>query len=523
MQLVIVHYHLRPGGIRRVIERATPHLVRAFTGGRALDRVVLACGEAGDREWLDGFCRRLAPVPVECVVDWALRYCSEQRRAPGRIAAEIRLVLGGILRGAAERPVVVWAHNLGVGRNPLLGRELARLCLAPGISLVAHHHDWWFENRWSRWPEMRRCGVGSLTAAAAAVFPTVPGIRHVAINEADAGLLRRRLGRAAVGWLPNPSEGVRPGPAGVRAVRRWIRARVEDDGPLWVMPCRLLRRKNIGEALLLTRWLRPEAWLITTGGVSSADEGAYARRLAGEARRRGWRLRLGVLEGRGSGRWTVEDLLAAGEAVLLTSLQEGFGLAYLEAAVAGRPLIARRLPTVAPDLARFGFRFPQSYAELLIDPALFDWDSEAERQRRLFAAWKTGLPRECRAWAGLPPLLEGNGGPRPVPFGRLTLSAQMEVLAQPAERSWDRCVPWNPFLRVWRRRAGRGALQRTPWPTAAGRWLSGPAYGRRFARLVNSGPRGAPSAGSGRLVQADFLRGRLGSEHLYPLLWRPET
>ena len=29
MKLIIVHYHLRPGGIRRVIELATPHLLRA--------------------------------------------------------------------------------------------------------------------------------------------------------------------------------------------------------------------------------------------------------------------------------------------------------------------------------------------------------------------------------------------------------------------------------------------------------------------------------------------------------------
>jgi hypothetical protein len=62
----------------------------------------------------------------------------------------------------------------------------------------------------------------------------------------------------------------------------------------------------------------------------------------------------------------VPELLAASEAVLLTSIQEGFGLPYVEAAAAGRPLIARHLPNIAPDLHKFGFRLPQAYDEILV-------------------------------------------------------------------------------------------------------------------------------------------------------------
>jgi glycosyltransferase involved in cell wall biosynthesis len=48
------------------------------------------------------------------------------------------------------------------------------------------------------------------------------------------------------------------------------------------------------------------------------------------------------------------------EAVLLTSIQEGFGLPYLEAAAARRPLVARALPNIAPDCASSGFAFPSA-------------------------------------------------------------------------------------------------------------------------------------------------------------------
>jgi hypothetical protein len=270
---------------------------------------------------------------------------------------------------------------------------------------------------------------------------------------------------------------------------------------------------------LLTRWLRPEAWLVTTGGVSSAHEQAYANRLAAAVVQHGWRLRLGILQGDHPGNPDVNDLLSASEAVLLTSIQEGFGLATLEAAAARRPLIARSLPNVAPDLRRFGFRFPQCYAELLIDPRLFDWPTELRRQQKLFSAWKNRLPAVCRPWAGEPALLAARTVARPVPFSRLTLAAQLEVLAQPLDRSWDLCARLNPFLPAWKRRAVAGRLQITLWPRSAGRWLNGCSYARRFEQIVRATPQTAPPSESGNAAQEEFIRARLGSEHLFPLLW----
>jgi hypothetical protein len=64
------------------------------------------------------------------------------------------------------------------------------------------------------------------------------------------------------------------------ATRRWLKKFPGLPGaPLWVVPCRVLRRKNIGEALLITRWLRPEAHLVVTGSASSSDEVPYSQRL----------------------------------------------------------------------------------------------------------------------------------------------------------------------------------------------------------------------------------------------------
>ncbi len=525
MRLIIVHFHLRPGGVRRVIELAAPHLAAALRP--RVTEVKLLAGEAPEDSWLGSFRRLLSGTPVVCTVDPVLGYLSEQRGGAGEAACKIRECLARILAGPGAADCLVWAHNLGLGRNLPLARELTRVCARQGLRLIVHHHDWWFENRWARWSEMRRAGFLSLKTAAASVFASSPGLRHAAINQADARLLRRHLGSQAA-WLPNLTEpGQLPSPRRTRFAGAWLRARIGADAPLWLLPCRALRRKNIAEALLLTRWLRPEAWLVTTAGVSSADEQAYADRLVGAACQQGWPLLLGALRGAPEGAPSVAECLAASEVVLLTSVQEGFGLPFLEAAAARRPLIARALPNIAPDLALFGLRFPQSYDDVAVSTALFDWQAERRRQERLYRHWLASLPSACRRWAAKPCLLACRSAPASAPFSRLTLTAQLEVLAWPPAQSWDLCAPLNPFLPRWRRRAAAGRLGVSEWPRRAGRWLSGRAYAERFARLAfgrtNASRLPRLKANPAVALQNAFIRDRLQPDHLFPLLWNSCT
>lgn len=500
-----------------MIELATPHLV-AHAPER-IRTVVLAAGEAPDPTWLRRLRRQLPATPVRVVIDPAFGYASEVARRGRSLRDRVQSGVRRLLEEATPPEGLIWAHNLGLGRNLDLARELTVACHDGGVPLVVHHHDWWFENRWHHFAASRPAGFRSLPAVAKVALASSPWIAHVAINRADAVVLKKHFGSSA-GWLPNPIEpGVPPSPERVEAARRWLRRQLGGAAPVWLMPCRLLRRKNIAEALLLTRWLRPEAWVMTTAGVSSRDEQAYGDILSAAAQAHGWRLRLGVLQGEEAGKPSVSELLAASEAVLLTSLQEGFGLPYLEAAVAQRPLVGRALPNIAPDLAQFGFKFPQYYDEVWVDPGLFDWRAEQGRQARLFADWKRLLPRAVSRRAGRPMLLARNQERVPVAFSRLTLTAQLEVLAQPVARSWERCAALNPCLREWRERAARGRLKTTEWPASAERWLGGRVYARRFFDVVPSQSTPVPPAGAGRAAQDELLKRRLRPECLYPLWW----
>jgi glycosyltransferase involved in cell wall biosynthesis len=520
LNLVVLHHHFRPGGVRRVIELATPHLVAHWP--ERVREVVLATGEAPDETWLVHFRDRLPGVRVRVRVEPAFGYASEMRLPAKTLRERVRDGLEALLREVTHDNCLIWAHNLGLGRNLYLARDLTFACHVGGPPLILHHHDWWFENRWHLFAAMCEPGFRKLDAVASAILTSSPNIAHAAINQADAAVLEKHLPGLA-GWLPNPVEPEPPPPpARVAAARAWLREQLGEDAPVWLLPCRLLRRKNIAEALLLTRWLRPEAWLVTTAGVSSAEEQPYADALESAARTHGWRLRLGMLQSDESGKPSVPELLAASEAVLLTSLQEGFGLPYLEAAAAGRPLLARLLPNVAPDLAQFGFEFPQRYREVLVDPTLFDWRDERRRQKRMFADWRDLMPRAASQLAGTPALLAAGATPSPAPFSRLTLAAQLDVLARPLEVSWARCVGLNPFLKTWRERAATGQLKASPWPREAKRWLGGQAYARRFLQLAPPLLIERPRPRASQAAQMEFLRKKLRAENLYPLLWSPD-
>jgi glycosyltransferase involved in cell wall biosynthesis len=517
--LVVIHYHLRPGGVRRIIELALPQI--ASTAPMPLDSVTLICGEMPEAAWCQNLTKALQGTRLVFLCEPAFRYLSEQRSSPEVIRRRIRSTLEGLTKNRLLSETLIWAHNLGLARNLILSSELAALSARLGLSLLSHHHDLWFENRWARWSEMRECGFRSLSAVARASFAAKARVCHVTINQLDNAVLSKHLGSRAK-CLPNlaQADGAPSSPR-IRAARDWLASQLGDDGPIWISPTRFLRRKNLAEAVQLTRWLRPEAWFITTAGVSSPEELRYARRLEAASRHGKWRVRFQLLAESKEPVPDIGDLASASEAMLLTSAQEGFGLPYLEAAALGRPLIARHLPNVVPDLLELGFAFPNLYEETLIAPDLLNLKAERVRQQKLWRGWKSAMPASCRRLADRPMLLDLPDG-EPIPFSRLTLSGQLEILAIAPEKSWEACRELNPLLQHWQDLAQSGRLQAMQWPKRAEAIIGGKAYAARFWKSVAEISRRPLGVRAVERAQRDSIAQRLGTRFLYPILFGEE-
>lgn len=494
--LVVLHSHWRPGGVRRVVELALPGIVRA--AGSGLRKVtLLSGGEAEVRP-------ELPPLGVETVfhVEPAFDYLPPVDPPVNALAQRIGSALEVVCGDGDARRMLVWFHNPALAKNPLVCARVREFSRRTGAAVVMHHHDFWCAGRWERWETLVACGIDSLDEAAEVAFAGGARCRHVAINLAD----HRAIGPffpGRVDYLPNPIE--RPRGEAARdmdGARAWL-AEKTGGAPLWVCPTRLLRRKNLLEALLLVRWLRPTAVLATTSGAFSPDEAAYASAVRGVAERSGGSFLVGLLDGVGAPR--VSEVLRCAEAVVLSSVKEGFGMGFVEAAAAGTPVVARRLPQVEPDLEALGFSFPHLYDEVWIDPELLDMEAEMDRRRGVAARWGCGLFKA--AIQGVPELKLGGA----VAFARLTLAGQLEVLERKAEESWEKCRRWNPGLVAM----NGSRLKATPWPLG-GRG-SVEEYAGAFLAIARAMPEGAVE-GDPAGAQSALVSAALGAAEFFPLL-----
>ncbi|MBN8710667.1 MAG: glycosyltransferase [Verrucomicrobia bacterium] len=328
MRIAILHFHLRPGGVTRVIEMAHDALVAAG------HEVLVVSGEPQPEA---------GRLPVDRVaVAPALGYGVTSSRWE-----ELKEEVEACVRARwADGADVLHLHNHALGKNFALPLAVAAWA-KEGERLLLHIHDFAENGR----PENYRLlleQLGGEEGLRAALYPVSSRIAYGLLNKSD---LNRMHAAGDCHWLPNPvilPHAQHPVTAGELHAERLI-----------VYPCRGIRRKNIGEALLLASALGAgEKLVLTAPPMTPSDQGLYARWKAVAER-----LRLPVIfEGQTLlGRSTV-DFLVGASLCLTTSVTEGFGMAFLEPWLAGVSLAGRDLPQVTEDFRESGVEFSHLYA-----------------------------------------------------------------------------------------------------------------------------------------------------------------
>lgn len=143
--------------------------------------------------------------------------------------------------------------------------------------------------------------------------------------------------------------------------------------PCALYPVRAIRRKNIGEALLLSLYFPAGTPLaITLPPNSPIDHVFYQQWIAFVEKHK-----LNVIF-EASSSYDFKALISDARFFVTTSITEGFGFAFLEPWTAGKMLIGRKLPDICRDFTAKGINLDHLYENLnvptgWIDPNAFEY------------------------------------------------------------------------------------------------------------------------------------------------------
>lgn len=347
MRVAIIHYHLRPGGVTRVIQ----HTVCALHEAYPACQVVVCAGEPP----------QAAMSVADPVIIEPLGYNSSPQTSPRQLCK----VLTDAAANALGGPPDVWhIHNHALGKNlyvPALVAELAQ----QRRHILLQIHDFAEDGRPENYALLRKhFGGDDAVKLGTALYPQGTHVHYATLNRRDWQFLRTAgVAETQLHYLPNAVNSGEPQPA--------------EDGMemtgqerLFLYPVRGIRRKNLGEFLLWAALAQPgDRFAVTRAPQNPLEQPRYNDWVAlAQA------LNLPVTFALGE-TWegSFAALLRQSFAVVTTSIAEGFGLVFLEPWLAGRQLLGRKLPEITIEFERIGLDLSQLYERLLIP---LDWIGE---------------------------------------------------------------------------------------------------------------------------------------------------
>jgi hypothetical protein len=394
MNIAFIHFHLKPGGVTTVIRQQINTIQNHCN-------VIALAGE------------KPAEFPTEVIPISGIAYDQNgsASSSPENTASDIDKAIHSIWPEGCD---VVHVHNpiLAKNRNFL---KVLKLLQQKGYKLLLQIHDFAEDGRpLSYFPE-----------------PYPENCHYCVINKRDYDFLTKsgltHQGLHLLSNMVNPMDAEAPD----CGLKNFV-----------LYPVRAIRRKNIGEAILLSLFFRNgETLVITLPPNSPVDVQSY----------NGWKnysahhhLRV---EFQASSKYDFSSLVRASKFIITTSINEGFGFAFLEPWTVNKMLWGRNIPEICMDFQQKGIRLDNLYHQIRIPVSwlnretLFKKFQSTLEQNLIFF----GYPRDTLNLVdGFDELIQ-NGC---LDFGMLSEPFQQQVIERVLFSSEDRnhLIAINPFL-----------------------------------------------------------------------------
>lgn len=407
MKVALIHYHFRIGGVTKVIANQSAALTQL-----GIEHLVLSAGPEPDG------------IPHASILE--LDYLAKAPENPNSLYQKL---LATCIEHFGTAPDLWHIHNPTLGKN-ILFPQLIQDIAKSQTSLVLQPHDFAEDNRPSNYPLL----------TGESIYPLAPQIHYAFINSRDKGLLEQAgLPSAHSHLLPNAvaindSAPSTPNP--------------HSEGHLVLYPVRGIRRKNLGEIVLLSALAPPDTKFAVSLSPENPHWQAIHNRWSEFAAQHHLPIQLGVTNrlapDKQTGR-TYEDWLTHATHLITTSIAEGFGLAFLEPALHRRPLLGRNLPEITRDFEKHGIQPGRLYHHIPIPLSALDSHSLREHlaKRLKEASQQYSVPFEEqmleKAWEHL---TDGDQ----VDFGNLPESFQEKLVCQHLNGKADFFLPLQQWL-----------------------------------------------------------------------------
>lgn len=450
--LVIVHCHFEPGGVTQVVQNH----VRALAGGSAEQPVSVFLAGSSRQSGLTDATRQLASVWTIDALDYdPIGSAETEIDSPGGSSADDfrpehlsrrgqkladTLIERMLTAKMDPSDTVVHWHNHSLGKNAAAPVAIARLADA-GWPVLMQIHDFAEDQRPANYRHLlRQSRTTQPTEIDQWLYPEGSHLNFATLTCGDAdALIRHGIPADAVAVLPNnvrlPDSEIVSREAAMQRLRRvW---QLPDEFRWLLYPIRGIRRKNLGEFLLLCQCLQGDEleWLSSPigppfiGGITLRPDTPNERRSYERWRNVGQAFVPNVLfDVAHHPDVRFVDNLAAAHCIVSTSVAEGFGMTFLEPWLAGRPVVARRLPGVVADFEAQGVQLDHFYRTIDV-PGEKDWLDEAQRRwsEACRNAWSS-VPEPMRPSVSLDNDDQQRGPDKTIDFARLTADLQIDVI-----------------------------------------------------------------------------------------------
>jgi glycosyltransferase involved in cell wall biosynthesis len=342
MKIAILHYHLLPGGVTRIIGSQ----IRGLQTVNNKQEVRVLCGKTPGKPELSGVPVWENPVFQYLKTDGMEINFQEEAE---RIIRYIKAQAEGCL---------LHCHNPNLGKNPAL--TLALYLLAEeGVEIVNHCHDF-AEDRPGNMDALERMFRQTGIARKRIMYPDRPNYHFVVLNSFDRDrILKTKIPEERVHLLPNPVTLDNFDPLKEKHHLRGKiikKLQLHKNRKICTYPVRAIKRKNLGELVLLAVLFEKTFQFVITQPPKNPEEVAGYLRWKDFCQKHN----LGIIFEAGD-IVNHEDLIGISDFCITTSAREGFGMVYLEPWLAGTPVSGRNLPVVTDDLRKVGLKFPGLY------------------------------------------------------------------------------------------------------------------------------------------------------------------